>query len=258
MGVADLEYDGWSGCRARLALTLTVMPGLRNAFGGRSESNPLSWFLTMAEFTLVIGNKNYSSWSLRPWLALKQVGVEFQEIRISLRRPETRQQILQYSPSGLVPVLIHNGLTVWETLAICEYLTELFPDRQLLPQDPQARAIARSVSSEMHAGFSLLREHMSMDCRSRFPGKGRMPGVQDDIDRITALWRDARQRFGASGDFLFGDFTYADAMFAPVVSRFVTYEVALDPVSQAYVDAVWAWPAMQEWLAAAEVEPEIL
>jgi glutathione S-transferase len=212
----------------------------------------------MAPFTLVIGNKNYSSWSLRPWLVLKQAGIEFEEIRIPLRMADSRNQILQYSPSGRVPVLIHNGLTVWESLAICEYIADLFPDRQLLPQDQQARAIARAVSSEMHAGFSALRTHMSMDCRSRYPGKGREPGVQDDIDRITALWRTTRQQFGAGGDFLFGHFTYADAMFAPVVSRFVTYEVALDAVSQAYADAIWALPAMQEWLTAAAGEPEVI
>lgn len=212
----------------------------------------------MAAFTLVIGNKNYSSWSLRAWLTLRQSGADFQEIRIPLSTPDTRQQLLQHSPSGRVPVLIHNGLTVWESLAICEYIAELFPDRHLLPQDPQARAIARSVSAEMHAGFQALREHMSMDCRSRFPGKGRMPGVQENIDRITALWCDTRQQFGANGDFLFGHFTYADAMFAPVVSRFITYDVALDPVSQAYTNEILALPAMQEWLAAAEAEPEVI
>ncbi|HEY9621104.1 MAG TPA: glutathione S-transferase family protein [Crinalium sp.] len=212
----------------------------------------------MAAFTLVIGNKNYSSWSLRAWLTLKQAGLDFEEVRIALSQPDTREQLLRYSPSGRVPVLIHEGLVIWESLAICEYINELTPDRHLLPKDPKARAIARAVSSEMHAGFQRLREHMAMDCRSRFPGQGRAPGVQEDIDRITTLWRETRQQFGNSGDFLFGSFTYADAMFAPVVSRFVTYEVALDPISQAYADAIWALPTMQEWLTAAEAEPEVI
>lgn len=212
----------------------------------------------MTSFTLVIGNKNYSSWSLRAWLTLKQSGLEFNEIRIPLDTPQTRDQIAQHSPSGRVPVLIHDGLHIWESLAICEYLVEQAPDRQLLPQDPKARAIARSVSSEMHAGFRALREHMPMDCRSRHSGEGRKPGVQTDIDRITQLWRETRQIFGTGGDFLFGHFTYADAMFAPVVSRFVTYGVSLDPVAQAYADAIWALPTMQEWLTAATAEVEVI
>ncbi|MBD2462800.1 glutathione S-transferase family protein [Oscillatoria sp. FACHB-1407] len=212
----------------------------------------------MASFSLVIGNKNYSSWSLRAWLTLKQSGLEFTEIRIPLDTPETHAKILEHSPSGRVPVLIHDGLHIWESLAICEYIVEQAPDRQLLPQDPKARAIARAVSSEMHAGFRALREHMPMDCRSRYPGEGRKPGVQDDINRITQLWRDTRQQFGAGGDFLFGQFTYADAMYAPVVSRFVTYGVSLDPVAQAYADAIWALPTMRQWLADAEAEVEVI
>jgi glutathione S-transferase len=208
--------------------------------------------------TLIIANKNYSSWSLRAWLTLKQAGLPFTEVRIPLNTPETAEKILQYSPSGRVPALQHDGVTIWESLAICEYIAELAPNRQLWSTDPTARAIARSVSSEMHAGFRHLREHMPMDCRSRLPGVGREPGVQADIDRITALWRDCRQQFGAGGDLLFGQFSIADAMFAPVVSRFVTYEVALDPVSQAYADAIWSLPAMQEWLAAAAAEVEVI
>ncbi|MDX2217247.1 MAG: glutathione S-transferase family protein [Oculatellaceae cyanobacterium bins.114] len=212
----------------------------------------------MTHFSLVIGNKNYSSWSLRAWLTLKQSGLEFTEIRIPLDTPETHAQIAQHSPSGRVPVLIHNDLHIWESLAICEYITEQVPDRYLLPQDATARAIARAVSSEMHTGFQALRQHMPMDCRSRHPGEGRQPGVQSNIERITQLWQETRQRFGAGGDFLFGQFTYADAMFAPVVSRFVTYGVSLDPVAQAYADAIWALPTMQEWLAAAEAEVEVI
>lgn len=189
---------------------------------------------------------------------MKQVGLDFAEIRIPLDLPETRQQISRYSPSGRVPVLIHDDLTVWDSLAICEYLAETFPNYRWLPEDRVARAIARSVSAEMHAGFPQLRQHMPMDCRSRLPGQGMAPGVQEDINRITTIWRDCRQKFGAEGNFLFGGFTIADAMFAPVTCRFVTYGVKLDSVSVAYVEAVQALPAMQEWLAIASAESEFI
>lgn len=212
----------------------------------------------MAQFTLIIGNKNYSSWSLRPWLALKQAGVEFAEVRIPLGTATTKQEILQYSPAGKVPVLCHGTLTVWESLAICEYLAECFPSARLWPQEQLARALARSISAEMHAGFQHLRQHMTMNCRARLPGKGMEPGVAEDIQRITTIWRDCRQRFGANGDMLFGHFTIADAMFAPVVSRFMTYGVQLDSVTAAYVNAIWSLPAMQAWVMAASSEPERL
>lgn len=208
--------------------------------------------------TLVIGNKNYSSWSLRPWLVLKQAGIAFSEVRIPLDTPTTRQEILRYSPAAKVPVLRHHTLTVWESLAICEYIAELFPDARLWPEDSSARALARSISSEMHAGFQNLRQHMPMDCRARLSGKGREPGVQEDIDRISAIWRDCLQNSEADGDLLFGHFTIADAMFAPVVSRFITYDVKLDSTAAAYVNAIWSLPAMQEWLAAASSEPEVI
>jgi glutathione S-transferase len=206
---------------------------------------------------LVIGNKNYSSWSLRPWLLLKQAELEFEEIRIPLYQPQTRHQLSQYSPSGKVPVLIHDQLVIWESIAICEYVVELAPDRHLLPADSAARAIVRAVSAEMHAGFPALRTHLPMDCRARRQ-INLLPEVQQNIDRVTSLWRDCRQRFGSNGDFLFGQFSFADAMFAPVVSRFVTYGVSLDPVSQAYVDALWQLPAMQSWLADAKLEAETI
>lgn len=212
----------------------------------------------MTNLTLIIGNKNYSSWSLRPWLAMQQAGIEFAEIRIPLSTPETRQNLLQYSPSGKVPVLIHNGLTVWESIAICEYVAELFPDKNLFPEDREKRAIARSVSAEMHAGFVKLRQNMPMDCRARYPGKGMNPGVQEDCDRIANIWRECRQKYGSNGDFLFGNFTIADAMYAPVVSRFITYDVQLDPISKAYAEAIWSLPAMQKWVEAAIAEPEVI
>lgn len=212
----------------------------------------------MADLTLIIGNKNYSSWSLRPWLALKQAGIQFDEIRIPLYTPEASAKIRQYSPAGKVPILKHGDITVWESLAICDYLAETFPSSIWWPEAKPARAIARSISAEMHAGFAALRTHMYMDCRARRPGEGMTDAVQQDIDRITAMWRDCRQQFDKAGDFLLGDFSIADAMYAPVVLRFITYGVALDPICQAYVETILNLPAMQEWLAAAIAEPEVL
>ena len=210
------------------------------------------------DLTLVIGNKNYSSWSLRAWLALKQAQIPFREIRVSLYTDKSRAEIKKYSPSGKVPALIDGGVTVWESLAIGEYLADKFPDKQLWPADLAARALARAVSGEMHAGFSALRSHMSMNCRKHLPGKGRTPDVLKDIDRITALWNDCRARFGKGGGFLFGKFSIADAMYAPVALRFVTYAVDLDPVSAAYVKTITALPAIQQWIADARAETEVI
>jgi glutathione S-transferase len=210
----------------------------------------------MADITLVIGNKNYSSWSLRAWLVCQATGVRFDELRIPLDQDDTRRRILEQSPAGKVPVLHDGGFTVWESLAICEYAAERFPVAGLWPEDAAARAHARAVSAEVHAGFATLRSAMPMNCRARRPGKGRAPGVEDDIARITAIWRECRESFGDGGDMLYGRFSIADAMYAPIVSRFVTYGVALDEVSGAYVDAVFALPAMAEWLAAARAETE--
>lgn len=210
----------------------------------------------MADFTLYIGNKNYSSWSLRGWLMAKAAGITFEEVLIRLRQPNTKAEVLRHSPSGRVPALVHGDVSIWESLAIGEYLAELFPDAQLWPQDRAARAVARAVSTEMHAGFSALRTHFPMNMRSSFPNRASTPEVQADIDRINAIWHDCRTRFGKDGAFLFGStFGNADAMYAPVVSRFRTYKVELDPGAQAYCDAVWAYPPMQEWAAAAKNEP---
>jgi glutathione S-transferase len=212
----------------------------------------------MSIYTLIIGNKNYSSWSLRAWLAMKQAGMEFAEIRIPLDLPETRSQILRYSPTGRVPALRCDALTIWDSLAICEYIAEQFPDALLLPQDTQTRAIVRSVSAEMHSGFPALRQRLPMDCRARYPYEGFNAEVQSDIDRVTKLWQTCRQQYGSGDSFLFGHFTLADAMFAPVASRFVTYNVPIDAISQAYIDALYALPALQEWLTAAVAEAEYL
>ncbi|AFY71359.1 Glutathione S-transferase domain protein [Thalassoporum mexicanum PCC 7367] len=207
------------------------------------------------QLKLVIGNKNYSSWSLRPWLVLKQLGVEFEEILIPLFVGDWRQQIGQYTPAGKVPVLICDHFAIWESLAIMEFLVEQFPEANLLPTDPAARAMNRSIAAEMHAGFINVRTHMPMNGRARYPGMGRTIDVLKEINRITTIWRDCRNRYGSGGDLLFGHFTIADAMYAPVVLRFVTYGVELDPVCQAYLEAVLNLPAMQEWLAAGAIEP---
>ena len=194
---------------------------------------------------LVIGNKNYSSWSLRPWLAMKQLGIAFDEVRIPLSTPETKQQILEYSPAGKVPVLHDGSTVVWESLAILEYLAEAHP--RLWPSNRADRSKARTVATEMHAGFAALRHYMPMNVRKRYPGRGRRPEVLADIERIRRIWHEAR------GPFLFGEFTAADAMYAPVVLRFRTYEV---DVNRKYMDAMLALPALKEWIEAAEREPE--
>lgn len=210
----------------------------------------------MDELTLVIGNKNYSSWSLRPWIIMKQVGLKFQEINITLYQPDSTEKIKQYSPSGRVPALIHEDLIIWDSLAICEYLAEIFPHLYWWLEDKKYRAVARSISAEMHSGFLDLRQNMPMNCRAKLPGQGLTPAVQQDIDRITNIWQECRQNFGQRGDFLFGQFTIADAFFAPVVMRFMTYDVKLDAISRDYTQAILGLPAMQEWLTAAKNENE--
>jgi len=209
-----------------------------------------------AALTLVIGNKNYSSWSLRPWLAMKHVGIPFTEIRLPLYQADSKRRILEHSPAGKVPVLKDGAVTVWDSLAILEYLAERFPDRKLWPRDPAARAGARSVSAEMHSGFAALRAHMPMNLRNSYPGRGRTPEVEEDIARVTALW--SERLAPAAGPFLFGAFSNADAMFAPVATRFITYSVILPAVCRRYVDTLMALPAMQAWYADARAEPEAI
>jgi glutathione S-transferase len=208
----------------------------------------------MAAFTLVIGNKNFSSWSLRPWLALKQTGAAFEEVLVPLRKADSRDRILAYSKSGKVPFLRHGSVDVWESLAICEYLAELFPAAGLWPADSAARAMARAVATEMHAGFVALRQNMSMDIKASKPGEGRTPEVAQDIARIAEIWHACRAAYGKGGPFLFGSFGIADAMYAPVVTRFATYGVELDSVCREYCAAVQAHPPMREWCDAARAE----
>jgi glutathione S-transferase len=214
----------------------------------------------MGDLTLVIGNKNYSSWSMRPWLALKKTGRPFREENILLRQAETKGRILSHSGAGKVPVLKHGAVTVWESLAICEYLADAFPDAGLWPADKAARAHARSASSEMHAGFARLRENMPMDVTRDRRRESRADLVRDEIDRIAELWTEARRNFGrkAKGDFLYGAFTAADAMFAPVVTRFRTYGVTLDETCTRYMNAVLEWPGFKEWEAGALAETAVI
>jgi glutathione S-transferase len=211
----------------------------------------------MNELTLVVATKNYSSWSLRPYLALAHTGQPFREVVVQLGQPDTAANIAKHSPSGRVPALVHGELVVWDSLAICEYLAELFPQAKLWPQDATARAVARAVTAEMHSGFATLRNHMPMNLRARRPGEGRAPGVDEDISRVTQLWRECRERHGKGGPFLFGAFSIADAFYAPVVTRFVTYGVELDAVCGAYRDAVLALPAMRAWTEASQGEPPV-
>lgn len=208
--------------------------------------------------TLVIANKSYSSWSLRPWLAMVHFGVAFEEIVIPLDKDTTAGQILEHSPAGKVPVLHHGGITVWESLAILDYLAEAYYDRPWWPADPHAKAHARAIAAEMHAGFGPLRQAMPMNLRKDYPPRTWPDDVQADINRVQALWRDTKARFGSGGDFLFGDLTIADAMYAPVVTRLRTYAVDLDETAQSYSDAIYTLPAMQRWCEEAAQESWVI
>jgi glutathione S-transferase len=224
------------------------------------EIKPLSLTkeMDMKEMTLVIGNKNYSSWSLRPWLLLKYFGIPFKEILIPLFEGDYKTQILQYSLSGKVPLLVHGKVKVWESLAIGEYLAETFPAEKMWPAAAEDRAWARSISHEMHAGFAQIRTSMPMNIRGSYPGKGRTPEVDREITRIEEIFNNCRQTFKEKGDFLFGCFTVADAMYAPVATRFKTYGVKLSGPAQEYVETILNLPAMKEWSQAAFEEPYII
>ena len=203
---------------------------------------------------IVLGNKSYSSWSFRPWLALKHTGAPFEEVVIGLDLPDTAQQIAKYSRAGRVPILIDGELTIWDSIAICEYLAEKFPGAKLWPEDRAARAVARSAAAEMHSGFVALRTHHTMKVKEQFPPAPLREDVQADVARIAELWTECRKRYGAGGPFLFGHFTIADAMYGPVVSRFRTYQIPLPPKAQEYAEAMWKDPAYQEWVAGAKAE----
>ena len=209
----------------------------------------------MAALTLVIGNKNYSSWSLRPWLALRAAGIPFEEVKVLLYTPASKAEILRWSPSGKVPALIEGDDVTWDSLAICERAAEIAPTAGLWPATAGARAFARSVSAEMHSGFAALRNGCPMNLRARAkrdPG----PEAQADVDRIVSIWRTCRERFGSGGDFLFGRFGIADAMYTPVATRFRTWGIPAEPTAQRYIDAVLAYPHFREWEKAALEETE--
>lgn len=203
---------------------------------------------------LVIANKRFSSWSLRPWLVMAEFGIPFTETLIPLDLPDTHARILEHSPSGRVPLLVDGDVRVWDSLAIIERLAERFPEHEIWPRDQAARALARSVSAEMHAGFQALRQACPMNLVREPNPIDRGEGANADVARIVALWRDCRARFGAGGPFLFGAFSAADAMYAPVVHRLDRYGWAVEPDTRAYLDAVIALPSMQRWTAAAREE----
>ena len=215
--------------------------------------------MAAADYVLVIGDKNFSSWSLRPWLALKQGGIAFDEVCVRLRQPESKAAILKHSPAGKVPILKAGDLVIWDSLAILEFLAEQHPDSRLWPADADARAEARAVSAEMHAGFPAVRNDMSMDLLARLPAPPYSDALRAEIARIVEIWTGARARYGSGGPFLFGAFCNADAMFAPVATRFRTYGVDLsafgdDGSAQAYAETLLALPAMAAWTDGAEAE----
>jgi len=207
----------------------------------------------MAKATLTISSKNYSSWSLRGWLLTRFAGLDFDEVVVSPDDPDVRAEILLLSSSIRVPCLRHDGAVVWDTLAMAEYLNEAFPEAQLLPQDRMLRAHCRSICGEIHSGFTTLRASLPVNLKGHFPGFKIWSRAQADIDRVCTIWRDCLAQSG--GPFLFGERTMADAMYAPVVTRFMTYDVKLEPKLAAYAKTIMAMPEMVEWIEAAKAEP---
>lgn len=211
---------------------------------------------------LVIGNKLYSSWSMRPWLVLHAFNLPFEEILVPFGQtssdPAWKAKIAAYTPAGKVPALVDGDLKIWETLAIIEYLAESNPDLPIWPRDKAARAMARAIANEMHAGFQALRGACMMNLGKRFASRDRGEAVARDVARIAAIWKEARERHGAAGPFLFGHFSAADAMFAPVTARLRGYSIKVDRISEAYIDAVQAHPAYLQWRKEALAEPWII
>src|SRR5262245_454388 len=204
--------------------------------------------------TLYVGTTDYSSWSLRPWLLLRQLGVEFEEKKVELFADGFEREVAQVSPAGLVPVLVDDGFAVWDTLAITEWVAERCPEKRVWPADVKARARARSICAEMHAGFSELRHRMPMNLEAHLPDIEQNPQVERDIARVTSMWSGLRAEHAAEGSFLFGAFSAADAFYAPVVTRFVTYDVNVPSACAVYMQSVLALPAMREWTEAALAE----
>lgn len=205
--------------------------------------------------TLVIGNKLYSSWSMRPWLVLKAFEIESQEVVIPLRQPESKVRMSVYASNGKVPMLKDDTMVIWESLAIIEYLAECYPDKNIWPRYREARAHARSISSEMHSGFQALRQGCPMNLGARYAAPEMTEALKANVDRIEAIWAEARQKFKTDGPFLYGTFTAADAMYAPVVTRLDTYSIPVKDETRAYMNAVLGHPAVVSWRDAALKEP---
>ncbi len=212
----------------------------------------------MGELTLVIGNQNYSSWSLRAWLFLAHHGIPFKTRKVKLFSDSMERDLAVHFSDNKVPVLIDDDLEVWDSLAILEYLAECFPETRGWPEARSARAVARSICAEMHSSFFDLRSELPMNCRRRFPGFEPGPGAQRDIDRVLGLWRFCRERYGAAGPWLFGEFTVADCMYAPVVMRLLSYEIPLDPVCTVYARTLFESPAMRQWVKAGIGEADVI
>jgi glutathione S-transferase len=225
---------------------------------GNVVGKPFAYQAGVMALSLIIGNKNYSSWSMRPWIAMKATGIAFTEEVISLNAPDFKPRVSKVSGTGKVPVLSDGDVHVWESLAILDYLAEKFPDAGLWPSDPAARAYARAVAAEMHAGFVPLRRHLPMNMWRPVRPRELPDDVAANVRRVEYIWTDCRTRFGQGGPFLFGRFGAADAMYAPVVSRFVTYGVEIGPVARDYMATMTSLPAWAEWRAAAIKEPWIL
>ena len=206
--------------------------------------------------TLVIGNKNYSSWSLRPWLALRKASIAFDEVKVFLDKPDTKKRILEHTPAGKVPALVTGGQTVWDSLSICEWAAEQAPG--LWPKDAADRAHARSISAEMHSGFMALRAALPMNIRATGRKVPATPELEADIARVLSIWTGCRAAHADKGPWLFGDFSIADAMFAPVATRLRTYGIALDETAAAYIDTLFSDPDFKDWLAEAEKEEDML
>lgn len=207
---------------------------------------------------LIIGNKNYSSWSLRPWLLLTYFDIPFEETRIPLYTTMAKNDLLRYSPAGQVPIFQHEGITVWDSLAICEFIAERYPELSCWPSQIADRARARSICCEMHSGFNALRSQLPMNCRLKGKLKSISPELQSNIDRVQAIWQSCRQEQARSGPFLFGAFSIADAMYAPVVLRFESYGIEVGSTARAYMDAILEIPAMQTWIEAGRAEVEYI
>ncbi|MDH5517050.1 MAG: glutathione S-transferase family protein [Gammaproteobacteria bacterium] len=212
----------------------------------------------MTDLTLVIGNKNYSSWSLRPWVLLKQFALEFDEVRVPLFTESTASALAKYNSDFKVPVLIHGDIMVWDTLAILEYISETLLDDRGWPVQAKARAFARSISCEMHSSFANVRNELPMNCRKKFADINLSAAAEAEIARIKSLWNQSRSEFGQAGEWLFGNYSIADAMFAPIALRFSGYSIALNDVEEAYVQSVLSQSCIKEWIDAGCAETEVI